>query len=168
MRRLISLITIAAFLGSLVMPVYADDHHCAGSELIATGRGQPSGHHHDGHHHDGHQHDGHHHDGQHHVEAAAHHNHRLAIAERHGPAPYGATFCCANQRTMPHRDTYVATLAGSSNGVHLLPSPVPAAVHVHVQRNIAPIAEHFKIGASPPFSASIARHTYLAISVLLI
>jgi hypothetical protein len=157
-RRIISALVIIAIVQALVVPVVAESHPCAGTEGVKWALHLQSA---DRITQDSHDHADHH-------DADHHHDETESSVRKLLRSP-GASYCCTHGTTAPSRgELDVATMPNTvwSNAAIVV---LTMAGNVLEQTNSESLARTaYKIESSPPYRATIQRHTYLRTSILLI
>ena len=182
-RRTISFAVILMMLWSIVAPASASAGHCSGTDAVnaaladahggdhhATAHSHGSGEAGEDHHASDHHRAGHHYD-LHHTESD--HAAVTGSIARSALSPAAAnpfSFCCTDAAGVSLRHTLdVSTLTTSATTWTLIPAVVVHSAFVSSLVDQArPLASAFKIGASPPWIAAAARHTYQRTCLLLI
>jgi hypothetical protein len=160
-KRPISVATILALLATLVLPAQGSVHHCAGSDAVQKSLAARDA---------LDEHDACDHGGCH-REAVIdndHHEQQAGTHERMTTGDFGYSFCCAEDALAPHQSLDLATLSGNTVQIPVISVLTLLVLFAPAVDGNTLSMPGYKIGSSPPYLASISRHTYIRTSVLLI
>jgi hypothetical protein len=157
-RRVISVLVILALLQALVVPVVAESRPCAGTEGVKWAlhlqfayRITQDSHDHADHH------------------DADHHHEGTESSVRKMLRSLGASYCCTHGTTAPSRgELDVAMMPNTvwSNTAIAVLDITGIVLEEINSHNL--VLSTYKIESSPPYRATIQRHTYLRTSIFLI